>query len=238
MRFLFPFLIVISAVFQSSCQNTESGSVKNLSAPEFRDALSANKQAQLIDVRTQKEYRERHLKGSTLMNINEPGFMELIAGLDKNKPVMVYCLGGGRSSAAAEKMKAAGFKEIYNLKGGILEWTSAGLPVETTDKAGQQQGMTPTDLQTVVQSKPFVLVDYQAVWCGPCKKIAPILQKFEADHKEQLMLYKVDADDNPGLLRTKQIQSIPYLELYKDGKLIWQHAGLISEEELREAAGF
>jgi thioredoxin-like negative regulator of GroEL len=52
------------------------------------------------------------------------------------------------------------------------------------------------------------------------------------------MLYKVDADDNPGLLRTKQIQSIPYLELYKDGKLIWQHAGLISEEELREAAGF
>jgi len=52
------------------------------------------------------------------------------------------------------------------------------------------------------------------------------------------MLLKIDADENPTLMTEKGIRAIPYIELYKDGKLIWQHSGIVTEEQLMQAVGF
>ena len=58
----------------------------------------------------------------------DPNFANLVAELPKDKPVMVYCAAGGRSSQAMDKMKGMGFMEVYNLNGGFRAWSSAGMP--------------------------------------------------------------------------------------------------------------
>jgi thioredoxin 1 len=237
MRSILILCVLFVSVFQTSCQNPERGIHQNLSAAEFEKLMAGKPGAQLIDVRSQQEFKERHLKGATLMNINEQGFDEMLSSLDKTKPVFVYCLGGGRSATASSKMKAAGFKEIYNLKGGILEWAAAGLNIEKSEGYSGKRGLSSADLLAQLGSKPYVLVDYNAVWCGPCKRIAPVLKKFTDERKEQIMLLKVDADENPDLMIEKGIQSIPYLELYHKGKLVWKHSGIINETDLIRASG-
>ncbi len=85
--------------------------------------------AQLLDVRTKEEWDEGHLKGATLVTVTEEGFLEKAkAQLDPKKPVLVYCLRGGRSAKAAEQLRAAGFT-VHDLEGGITAWQAAGKPV-------------------------------------------------------------------------------------------------------------
>ena len=63
------------------------------------------------------------------IDINQPDFIKHLAELDKNKPVLVYCAIGGRSSKAMAIMKKEGFKEVYNLEGGMTAWKDAGMPI-------------------------------------------------------------------------------------------------------------
>ena len=63
-----------------------------------------------------------------MFNIYEPSFETNLAKLDKEKPVAVYCKVGGRSGQAMAKMQELGFKEVYNLKGGMDAWKSAKKP--------------------------------------------------------------------------------------------------------------
>ena len=93
------------------------------------------------------------------------------------------------------------------------------------------EGMSVTDLEKRVQGDKYVLVDYSAVWCGPCKVLAPIVDKIVKERSDKLTLLKVDADKNKELCTAKGIEGIPYLELYNKGKLVWKHVGLIAEKE-------
>ena len=115
---------------------------------------------------------------------------------------------------------------------GIIAWRNAGKPLVTGNTAPAKKGMTLDDYQKFVTDKKFVLVDFSAVWCMPCKKLAPILDKISSNKKDKLIVKKVDADENPELLKQKGIDGIPYLELYKDGKLVWKHQGFIDEQTL------
>jgi rhodanese-related sulfurtransferase len=82
---------------------------------------------QLIDVRTPGEYAAGYIGNATLLDISEyESFKTAIAELDKSKPVMVYCAAGGRSGQAAAYLSDQGFREVYDLKGGINSWRSAG----------------------------------------------------------------------------------------------------------------
>lgn len=86
--------------------------------------------AQLLDVRTQAEWDEGHLKGATLITVTEDGFLDKAKSqLDPKKPVLVYCRSGKRSATAAKQLRAAGFT-VYDLDGGIITWKAAGKPVE------------------------------------------------------------------------------------------------------------
>jgi rhodanese-related sulfurtransferase len=83
----------------------------------------------LLDVRTDQEFAEGHMKGAVQIDYSKPDFKNKIAELDKETPVYVYCRSGARSGGAAKIMKDMGFKEVYNLEGGILAWQRAGKPV-------------------------------------------------------------------------------------------------------------
>ena len=219
----------------ASCQNTNSKSGKvtlTIAPDDFDKKLATSPDAQLIDVRTPAEYNGGHLKNATNININDDSFDEKIAKLDKSKPVLVYCMSGGRSSRAAEKLHTTGFNEVYNLDGGILKWTAARKPIETGTPLPTDVGMTDDSLQHLITRNKYVLVDYNAPWCVPCQQMMPILEQLATEKKDKLKLIKVNADDSKALMAAKSISAIPYLELYADGKLVWTHSGLIEKSDL------
>ncbi len=112
-------LILGVAFFTLGCAENVA---KQVDANEFEALMADDASVQVIDVRTPDEYAQGAIKNSTLMNFNGPDFKTQLEGLDKNKPVAVYCHSGGRSNQAFEMMKEMGFKEVYELKGGIVAW--------------------------------------------------------------------------------------------------------------------
>jgi thioredoxin 1 len=92
---------------------------------------------------------------------------------------------------------------------------------EVTDKAFAQE---------VLQSIPPVLVDVWADWCGPCKAIAPIVEELAREYEGRLKVMKLDVDENPRTASTYQVQSIPTLLVFKDGKLAERIVGAVPKQ--------
>ena len=87
--------------------------------------------SQLIDVRTPREYGNGHLKDALLINFMADDFADkAFKGLDKSKPVLIYCASGGRSAKSAKLYKEAGFTKVYNLLGGFRSWKAKNLEIE------------------------------------------------------------------------------------------------------------
>jgi len=249
MRLYFHTIALVLVMHLSSCQNqssatdhkTMNGSVNaiqtSLSDDDFEKKLSELENPQLLDVRTPDEFKQGRLKAATNCNINSGDFENQIAGLDKERPVLVYCLSGGRSSAAADLLAEKGFLEVYDLAGGIMKWNAKNKPIETGENTTKTNCLTSKDFNKLINSDKLVLVDYNAKWCKPCQKMAPMLQALAARQKDKLSLVKIDADENKDLLKENGVETVPVLELYKNGKKIWIHEGEISESELLEQTG-
>ncbi len=244
---LYILFFVISGIFVSCDRKkatspekataTEKRIKGSLTIQEFDQRLNSDPNVQLLDVRTPEEFAEGHIKGAINYNIDSPDFNANIATLDKNKPVLTYCRSGRRSSAAADILYDKGFVEVYNMEGGILEWIAAGKPIEKDKSAADTEGLTMEAFSKLVESDKMVLVDFNAQWCGPCKFISPMLDRIANEKKDKVVLLKIDADKNSDLLTQKRIDAIPYLELYKNGKMIWSHMGIITEEQLLKETG-
>lgn len=90
----------------------------------------------------------------------------------------------------------------------------------------------------VLKSDKPVLVDFWAVWCGPCRMIAPSLEAIAAEHGEKLSIVKLNIDENPVTAAKYGVMSIPTLNVYQDGKVVRTIIGAkpktALERELRE----
>lgn len=123
---------LICCLLAFSCQtSTNDGrTFKEISPAEF-DQKRQEAGVVLLDVRTADEFQSGYLLGAIQYDYYETeSFETALDQLDRDKTYLVYCRSGGRSSNAMSMMKAMGFKEVYNLKGGILAWRKAGLAVE------------------------------------------------------------------------------------------------------------
>lgn len=103
--------------------------MKLISLKEMQE-LSKLEGMQLVDVRTPTEYADGHIANAENIDFWSLNFDEKIKTLDKSKPIIVYCKSGGRSAKCAAKLKAKGFKKIYDLKGGFSKWSLEGMPIE------------------------------------------------------------------------------------------------------------
>lgn len=86
----------------------------------------------------------------------------------------------------------------------------------------------------LITSNIPVLVDFYAEWCGPCKMMKPILEDVKAMKGEKVRVVKVDVDKHQELAAYYQIQSVPTLMIFKDGKQLWRQSGVLQAKELSE----
>jgi rhodanese-related sulfurtransferase len=99
-----------------------SSSTNNLSVTEF-SSKTAESGVVTLDVRTPGEFNEGHVEGAQLIDFQSGNFENDIATLDKSKTYAVYCRSGSRSGQAVKVMSDAGFTSVYNLNGGVIDWT-------------------------------------------------------------------------------------------------------------------
>jgi rhodanese-related sulfurtransferase len=102
---------------------------QDLNAKQFYEMMQKEKNIIILDVRTPQEYQEGHI--SNAINIPVQILGQQLDKLKnfKDKKILVYCRSGHRSAIASQILDRAGFKNVYNLKGGLFEWKASGLPL-------------------------------------------------------------------------------------------------------------
>lgn len=82
--------------------------------------------------------------------------------------------------------------------------------------------------------KKTILVDFWAEWCSPCKIITPILDEIADEYTAKLIIIKLNVDESGDIATKYEIRSIPTLMLFKNGKKVDQHVGILSKTQLKE----
>ena len=122
-----------------------SQNFENMEVKEFAE-LIADHSVVILDVRKADEFAEGHIKGAILIDQFQSDFVEQAqAKLPKEKTIAIYCRSGRRSANAAGKLADVGYKCV-NLKGGILAWKEAKMPVVISEEEMNDQNRTLPDI--------------------------------------------------------------------------------------------
>ncbi|MEO5948642.1 MAG: thioredoxin domain-containing protein [Chitinophagaceae bacterium] len=210
-----------------SCQSQTKEAVK-LTADEFEQAIQA-KDIQILDVRTVGEFKSGFIKNALQADwTNKDLFKDRLQYVDKNKPVYIYCLVGGRSAAAANWLREKGYSKVIELQGGINAWKAANKPLEGN---GNEKQLTMKEYLASIPKDKTVLVDFGADWCPPCVVMAPVINELQQSKEVSFLLMKVDAGVHTDIMKELNIEPIPLFIIYKKGKEVWRKEGIVSKEE-------
>jgi thioredoxin 1 len=88
--------------------------------------------------------------------------------------------------------------------------------------------------EEVLGAKVPVLVDFGAAWCGPCRALAPIVEKIAAEHAGRLKVVTVDTDESPRTAQRYGVRGVPMVMVFRDGEKTGAHLGMTSRERLLE----
>lgn len=145
-RLLFPLLLIVLCIVSCSDDKTDAGQpapaaapkslfaeepaapFRSISVDQAKELISTRPDIVILDIRTPQELREGAIEGSTLVPFW--AIMQNKLKLPKETPIMLVCAVGGRSFAAGQMLVKYGYKEVYNVSGGLVAWKEAGLPVK------------------------------------------------------------------------------------------------------------
>ena len=122
--------ILVASVFVLTACGGNGGKVTNLNVNDFAKKIT-DSSVTLVDVRTPGEFASGHIAGATNVDFESGNFEQDIQKLDKTKTYAVYCRSGNRSGQATALMVKDGFKAVFNLDGGVINWTGAGQALVT-----------------------------------------------------------------------------------------------------------
>lgn len=222
--------IIAIAIITLSISCTNSQNYKSVDVAEFKTAITKIDDAQILDVRTPGEYANGKIADAKNVDWNGDSFDAQVANLDKTKPVFVYCLSGGRSKRAANHLVELGFKNIIELDGGYMAWEKANPKTDTV-----WTGMTQEEYNKLLVSDKTVVIDFYAEWCGPCKKMAPYLDKLSKEMADKVIIHRIDFDKNKSIFNALGYEGLPVIMVIKNGKQTFFKNEFVSEEDLRKA---
>ncbi len=89
------------------------------------------------------------------------------------------------------------------------------------------------NFETIINDSRPVIVDFHALWCGPCKVQSPILKELASELGDKVRVIKIDVDQNNAIASQYQIQSVPTLIVFKNGKPVWRQSGVVTKVALK-----
>ena len=120
------FIALIASVLLLAGCSSNAAAVTNMTVSEFSKKIT-EEGVITVDVRTPGEFMTGHIQGAQNIDFESGNFENEISTLDKNGTYAVYCRSGNRSGQAVAIMHDAGFHNVYNLNGGIIDWTNSGM---------------------------------------------------------------------------------------------------------------
>jgi len=232
MKRILSFALSYFFLFTACGQNPN---VKQVNSIEF-EKLIKDSTGTLLDVRTLGEFKNGHIADAGQLNYYALDFRRKLLLLSKDQPIYLYCNTGYRSQRAAEILVKNGYKEVYNLEHGILEWNLKNLPVlvEPDAKPDTENKMEPDEFNALINSEKLVFVDFYAPWCAPCRKMMPMMDSLKTEYKDKVTIVKINVDASKKLMKELSIVSVPYLVLYHKGIILYSKYGLTEKQELEK----
>ncbi len=86
----------------------------------------------------------------------------------------------------------------------------------------------------MIKGSTPVLVDFTATWCGPCKMMKPVLEELHQRMADKIRIIKIDIDQSPAAANAYQVQSVPTLLLFQNGKILWRQSGVLPAIQLEK----
>lgn len=233
------FLAALTALFLfASCQS--SLKQRGLTPEAFNKKMKEGN-AVVVDVRTPAEFGAGAISGAVNIDVEAADFDQNIEALDKSKTYLLYCQKGGRSDNAMQKMLNAGFKNVYGLNGGLNAWMTAGQSLgnspQQTESKDSAVATTPTqkpDFKTAIYGDKLVMVDFNATWCGPCRKMQPFVDIINEERSSEVWVYGIDTDENVQLAQEYQIMNLPTVMFIKKGSVLYRQEGYHDQQTLNE----
>ena len=165
-----------------------------------------------------------------------------------SKPIMIGYLCG---EEVVRKTRPWGSDVVLTVE--LLEKAYQESAASATKQESEEEQNMSEEKQAIVNNVPFkvtddtfdaevvnyshempVLVDFWAEWCGPCRMVAPIMDKLAEEYAGKVRIAKVDTDANPGLSQGLRIMSIPTIMVFKEGVLVFSQPGALPEEAFRQ----
>ena len=230
---LFPLSISILILLFLCLSSCDSGHhVHNISPDSFQKILE--KDVVLLDVRTPNEISEGFIKDASALNYYDPDFARKLSLVQKDKPVLVYCKSGGRSSAAAKLLVDLGHNDVYNLSGGFMSWMKHDYPFVHSPQKEVEKGLSISleDVTKSIVDNRHVLLYFKTLWCVPCRKLEPIIEQMERDFSDELEIIKIDVDLNKDVSDHFKVTGIPTLVFLNQSKELWRSIGFVNADDL------
>ena len=217
-------LIILSKMYGQHAPLIQAGS------EQFKEVTAKNNGI-LLDVRTKSEFKNGHIEEAGNLNYYALDFRKRLLLLPRNQPIYLYCNTGYRSEKAAEILIENGYADVYNLQHGIMEWELLNLPVimEPDAHPDTDNKMTPEQYHAILATGSPVFFDFYAPWCGPCRKMMPMIDSLMVEYHQDIQMHKVNVD------ASKKLVGVPYLELLNRGGIVFSINGSLTRDELTSA---